>query len=642
MSLEDKNRRIFGKRSRLTRDLTCSFLRSVLALRRNWDLHHQNYLLPRAETIFDHIESQIREAYSIRRELGAEDWNEIREDEQLLQCEIQNITAILNWVYWQRLEGYEIADVSAIRECTFEDIGGIQQLFIAADALIEDYRSAFNFQISVDILSVFGLYEELQVPFPFFISAPRYDKYGFLPSWLLFSHEIAHIVIDWIDNKVFSWIELENQRKKKMDLEHRIRKLQKTASERGDESSELQAELEKLKVELAERKGDLNDVQLSLKRIFKQDFFKNLEGNSDYGKLRLFFKNWQKIREKALAIVELMLRLTSGTTGLGPEYCSTYERLAEQLICDIIATLLSGEYYIYSLCFYRFFPSLVRHGDKLYWPVREPYILRFFVCLETLIHTAPELTKAFDLLSNIHLPLTSSHKSFGCALVEYMEENDLLDRKQFGNSPFIGLLKEFDVRGIFTELLRNHDLKQEKQEYYKFYLEQKEMMKKLLEVLLFEENSIKDLYLQVREGGWREDEYHYFGSVMQEELRLVLRDGSPKLGKFEEIPKNGQNSLKELVELLQKFVIKHPFYDKDADFCEIGKIARLSEELRSGVLVFPSKPGKPRDLMSAFCYLYFKEKLADGKVKFEFSEAFNATVLSIAWSIEALKRFSNQ
>lgn len=609
-------------------DLADSYLRSIHAFRRNWEAQHRNFLLPKADSVFDYLEEEIESTYSEKEELGAKKWSEILQDQGKLEVTVQNTIAILDWVYWQRLEGYETADVSAVRECSFEDIGGIQQLFIAADALIEDYKSAFSFEIPYDILSVFGLHEKLQVPVPshYFISVPRYAKYGVLPSWILFSHEIAHIAICQLDDMYRKWkiLDFSDQFVRKEVLKKRKSGKKKQDISKIEEFNEKTTEF--------------------LMKILKKDLLSILDGESNREKLGNFFSIWHEIQLRAMDITELMIRLTSGSTGLRARHLS-HEELAEQLICDIIATLLSGEYYIYSLCFHEFFPSIVRKGKRLGWSVSELFILRFFICLETLIHSAPKLTRSLDLLSSIYPPLIADHKIFGSALVEYMRDNNLLIPDE---SDFIKQLQDFNIKNISGYLLNYYSEKKKTDNHFQLYQVQRRMMVELLRELFREENSVKKHYLEVRRQHEEQDEmnglrYFYMGSVLQEELRLLLKEGSPRLEKFGEGSSEEINSLERLIDLLQRFIIedKGSFYRKDADLKEIKKIRELADRLRNErTLVLPSEGVRPTKIISAFCYLYFKEKLAKGKYRFEFSEAFNAAILSMAWSREALKRFS--
>lgn len=731
---------ILRKRSRLTRDLAESHKRSIHAFKRNWKLRHSNFLLPKADSIFGFLEAEIKNSlYSTKSKYsGANEWSHISEDEGRLETKIQDILAILRWTYWQRLEGYETADVSAIREPSFEDIGGIQQLFAAADALIEDYKSRFSFNLPYDILGVFGLHDIFENPYQHFISAPRYAKYGFFPSWILFSHEIAHIAIRWIEHQEAIWREVEESLKPdeqdweliKNETFVGMRSALVSSQDYNNEDSELLEEIDRIL--RGEEEWDFRDYSCSeekyarivalwnnfikkstfptplmiktskslirivslmkkfsenleepsrnfIEKNLKEDLSRSLKGDSNYRKVKNFFEIWHEIRRRAMDIAELMMRFTSGSTGRKvlhkPELWKfSHDEMANEVIYDIIATLLSGEYFIYSLCFYYFFPSFIKYENeriRIKPPVRDPFILRSLVCLETLICTRSEISKIFDLLSNIYLYPSNKYQTPGTEIEDYMKKTDLSGMKGQKNRKFIELLQRFDMRRICEVLLSNLDKEMEGGKYSELYNMQRTMMENLLKELLKEEESVMKFFFeakkQFREGNEEEElrsYFNYMGSALQEDLRLLLREGSPNPKKFEEsqidfgesIPED--NSLRRLILLVKEFFVvkeKGSFYDEFKGFKEIREIKKTAEDLKKGKIVFRSedkdseRPTKdPRHIISAFCQLYFKEKLflieesTEEKPRFEFFKALNSTILSMAWSKEALKRFSSE
>lgn len=761
-----KRTKIFRKRSRLVRDWAESHLRSIHAFRQNWRLKHEDYLLPKADGIFDFLENTIRNIYSMKEEcVGASEWEEIHQDEPTLERDVQALLTALNWIYWQRLEGYETADVSTMREVSFEDIGGIQQLYIAADALIEDYKSNFSFELPYDFLSVFGLHPSIRVTVPFFISAPRYAKYGFFPSWILFSHEIAHVAIDWIEERYVEWEEyikymkmkrVEWELKKgrnqifieeykrefkalglesemilefdKMRIEHQEDYFSDELDKRGtailydikecaervfsnmksvlssyeidnensdflkriDEISSILGNVENLDYgdflsryekilkhwdDFAEKSkfmetpaaealrilaNELNDTINAYKELYEKPkkIMKGLEGirnklpgSSEFQKLEYFFEKWKEIRDRAFGIAELMLRLAGGNTGRRylrrsiPEL-HPHEEIAIELICDIIATFLSGEYYIYSFFFYKFMPTLKISKEKEIRPAKaDPMILRLFVCLETLRETVPELEKLIDYLSIKYLYSPRILDTFGEEIIRYLKNEGVL--KDIESYPSL------DMKKISGELLKVVDER---------INDQKNIMEVLLDEIMQEENEIKKSYLDSQKSSELGSEdrlanrFFYIGNVLQEDIRLLLREGSPNPEKFRDPNKEGvsteESALKQLINLVGEYLIKDEgkFYNVDEDYKEIEQIKNLSKCLEEGNILLNLDGKKyeniepeyitPKYIISAFCYSYFMDELTKDNPEFTFFKAFNSTILSMTWSRKALDRFS--
>jgi hypothetical protein len=113
--------------------------------------------------------------------------------------DIHKALAITERSYWQRLEGYvPPAGSEATRRGTVSESGAIQQIFNAADILCTSYwNSMFNdpHEYPWVGLPVFGEYHEFRY-WKEFIFAPDYVRLRFTRSWIYFSHEVSHQVVE--------------------------------------------------------------------------------------------------------------------------------------------------------------------------------------------------------------------------------------------------------------------------------------------------------------------------------------------------------------------------------------------------------------------------------------------------------------
>jgi hypothetical protein len=201
--------------------------------------------------------------------------------------------------------------------------------------------------------------------------------------------------------------------------------------------------------------------------------------------------------------------------------------------------------------------------------------------------------------------------------------------------------------------------------------DQKRMIEELLEEVLYEESEIRKSFLEIenylnekeiqeikdQSEHKMKNEFIYMRNVLQEDIRLLLIKGSPNPKRFKEkneIDDNKEeNALEQLISLVRNSLIREggTFYNTREDFEEIRRIEWISERLEKGKVLFELKDEtfendipeykKPRYIISAFCYLYFLDELIENKPKFTFFKAFNSTIFSMAWSRNALNRFSH-
>ncbi|MBU7045287.1 MAG: hypothetical protein HXS54_02535 [Theionarchaea archaeon] len=115
--------------------------------------------------------------------------------------------------------------------------------------------------------------------------------------------------------------------------------------------------------------------------------------NPEEGDVDKFFLEWKRIHRRAVDIAETALHILEGDTGFN--YLGNHDPRdmrhvynAEHILADILATLIAGEFYLYSLAFYRFLPSVFLTEERgISKKQRLPMSLRLFICLETLKNT---------------------------------------------------------------------------------------------------------------------------------------------------------------------------------------------------------------------------------------------------------------
>ena len=723
----EKERKLFDKRKESTERMAMFNRRYFNNLRKNWEIKREDHLLPNAKSVFYFIDANLFEMDILKDPENVVDWHQVVIDEEFSESRIQESIAVLSWVYWQRLEGYETLDVSLSRERLVEDIGCIQQFYNAADGLILEYQRCFSVQLPIDIICVYGLYPHFHTAFRHFIMVPNQTRYEYIPAWISVAHEVAHIAIDEIENNYYpAWKETETIRKLKMkfgEIEYvgengfepeRVReKLRKKLRKKLREgliplevleiienSSKLIGEIDskvkerdgtkEILLGLSEEVdllcstlksadepqsdlpslcrsvfrsldnvsgimmtiGDLlgtakimdRDKQrinreiikiefkvFSLMEIFsKEELFLRLFRNLEDRDIDTFFSEWRKIKKRAIDIAETILRVFEGDTGFvylhepDPKNMR-HVYISEHILSDIIATLIAGEFYLYSLAFYRFLPSaypseegVIRKKQRL------PMSLRLFICLETLKYSCwEEMEEAIDDIEELWIKLASNYEELEEREKEFQEykKNKWNENCEKTADLVWNLIKSIAVEDSCLEKEYTNLLKAAEEDS--------------------EENKRK----------FDESYFNYMRHALGNALKEMLRnpDGFLIGMDTEREMDSERNCLKRLI-----MSVKENLIDCTELFTTVERyetIERIKGDLKNGILKFDeencSKKGSdhgncitPRNILSAYAQIYFEHILNPEKEKSEdYITAFNPTVMSMAWSQHALERF---
>lgn len=707
-SLEKKGR-LFERRKESAIAMTIFNRRFLNNLRKNWEIKHRDHLLPNADTIFDFIDRNLTEMILLRNFEETDEWWKIVRDEEIVEGNIQESIAILSWVYWQRLEGYEVLDVSLPRGRSVEDIGCIQQFYNAADGLILEYQDCFNFQLPIDIMCIYGLYQYFHTKFHHFVMVPNQTRYEYIPAWISVAHEVAHIAIEELEDNYYSkWQEIQKTCDCKISVEdpnidirefgseftnkslkkELVLEVFKDLSNVVDEIKEISSDEkclplmslllpkleERLRVwyrNLTEKSlhinliRDLNlieDVLTNItsylrkspemkefeekitRKISKIEFkicslreyieFERLsstlfKNHSEMG-LDCFFSDWKIIKKRAVDFTEIMLRVLEGDSGNfhlneqksgGMEHVST----SQHLLADIVATFLAGEYYIYSLIFYRFLPSVFLSEEGIIHPKqRAPMSLRLFICLETL--------------------RCSDWKDFG-EMVEEIE--NLWEEMILGCNKETDLEKKMQIRANIEEKFENMRSKIEDEALRGTASN----IWNLILLITEEDFSLEKEYLKLmkaaenNEGVVKDRFDRSYFSYMKHALgythRRMLRHPCVLVGT------DSLNPLRELIVLVKETLIasEEAFTTKE----RYDTIDKIRKKLMGGEMVLNmgevsdnelKELVTPRNILSAYTQIYFEDLLhPKRKDEFNHAKAFNATVMSMAWTQYSLRRF---
>lgn len=709
----EEKRKLFDKRKESAEMMAKFNRRHFSNLRKNWEIKQKDHLLPNAKTIFKFIEENLSEIEILKNSDNVKEWYQVVRDEEFIESRIQENIAILSWVYWQRLEGYETLDVSLSRERLVEDIGCIQQFYNAADGLILEYQRCFSIQLPIEIMCVYGLFQHFHTSFRHFIMVPNQTRYGYIPAWISVAHEVAHIAIDEIEKKYNDhyreWQKKEEIRKRKIEIgemEHLrdsiepekiqtllrngeipeevkrvtenfkdiINRIHSEIKEREVEEAlseileKITSSYSKLKSANKSRKNHsslynslydhLKGMSSSLvtignsleyykisdhnKEKFSREILKIvfeifsvreavlteklsllLFKNPEKGNVDKFFLEWKKIKRRAIDIAETALHVLEGDTGLiylnepdPKDMRHVYN--AEHILADILATLIAGEFYLYSLAFYRFLPSVFPAEEKVILRKQwVPMSLRLFTCLETLKHSSwKEMKNVLNRLETLWMQLAIDYNK-----LERIEEIVKRLRSKMVDTPY----------ALTVDLLWN-------------------LIKSIMEEDLFLENKCKKLLKEAEETEEAKDKsdrsyFNYMRHALGNTLKQMLRN--PK-GFLVGVDCEG-NCLKELIELVSDNLIDNTELFTAKKRYEI--IEKIRKQLVEGEVVFNIencyKKEKsdheyhcaPRNILSAYAQTYFEHILNPKENKRDYIDAFNATVMSLAWTQHALERF---
>ena len=708
----DGRRNLFERRKDSTERMAKFNKRFFDNLRKNWEIKQEDHLLPNAKTIFNLIDNDLPKMDILKNPDIVTDWHHLVDDEEFCEERIQESIAILSWVYWQRLEGYETMDVSLSREHLVEDVGCIQQLYNAADGLIREYQMCFDIYLPIDIMCVYGLYQHFRTSFRHFVMVPNQTRYEYILAWISVAHEVAHIAIDEMNNyfnKYFpEWLKKERIRKQKEKIKRKEnikegiinpKKVQKqirkgkiplevleihssfnntmrqicpdikdnNAKENFQEISKKFDEfyskikecgsdyangsreqcsflckyiikyLDGVREELANIGEFVEslDIQDNIKeelgrKMLKIDFSvhslievagrerlsQKLLKNPEKGNIDEFFRKWRDIKKRAVDIAETILHVLEGDSGIHYLYeindpkDMRHIHISEQILADIIAALIAGEFYVYSLVFYRFLPSVFPSKEgvilRKQW---MPMSLRLFICLETLKYSKCEdMNKAVKKLEELWIESAADH-----------EKSERVDREiQEAKAGLSNNTWELTV-----DLLWN-------------------LIRSIIEEDSYLESKYRGLLKKVENNKEEEKEkfdrsyFNYMRHSLGNALKKMLLD---KEGFLLGAMCNG-NCLKELVELIGKNLI-----DSNALFTDERRYVAIQEfrkHLTEGELVLHSKEkyNTPRNILSAYAQIFFEYiLLSSEKAEREYIEAFNSTVMSMAWTQYALERF---
>lgn len=714
-------RKLFEKRKRSTEIMTIFNRRYINNLRKNWEIKQKDHLLPKIDTIFDFIERDLSEMAILGNLERITEWWQVVKDEEFIEKNIQENIAILSWVYWQRLEGYEILDVSLSRERLVEDIGCIQQFYNAADGLILEYQKCFNIQMPIDIMCVYGLYEHFHTNFRHFVMVPNQTRYEYISAGVSVAHEVAHIAIDEIENNYVLWLNKKSiEREKtaigettyikkdisKLKIENNLEIglipsetleisnnfknfINEICSEIGkdDKAQEtlltLANRLDNLHSRMKELRRPEKDCQLlcmslyrdldmmsdiiSALRVFlelslvpgkvKKKVWKELRriefkilslvevvldelftlklfDSSRTTDIDLFFENWKRIKRRAIDVAETVLRLTEGETG--SMYLHEYNLremkhvyISEHILADIIATLIAGEFYIYSLTFYRFLPSVFSSEEGvIYRKQLVPMSLRLLICLETL-----KITDWDDMKY----------------LVEGIEE--LWNKLAWANN-----IKETGEIGVEKEKIEKEFQKITSEISDETCKVTAELLWNLIKSIIEEDSCLEKKYnelLEKVENGTEETKdrfdksyFSYMRHALGNTLKQMLRDSKG----FVVGTDSRGNPLEELIRLVKDTLIDPAELFTTKERYDI--MNQIKNNLIRGEFIFDvekcDKKGEsnqlynwitPRNILSAYAQIYFESILIPRKNNYDYINVFNATVMSMAWTQYTLERF---
>lgn len=706
-------RKLFNNRRESTRMMAMFNKRYFNSLRKNWKIKQEDHLLPKAETIFDLIDENISGIDILKDPTSIKNWHQVVDDEEFVDRDIQETIAILSWVYWQRLEGYETLDVSLSRERLVEDIGCIQQFYNAADGLVLEYQRCFDIQLPIDIMCVYGLYQYFHTNFRHFIMVPNQTRYEYIPAWISVAHEVAHIAIDEINEDYHEWQMKEMIRKRRIEImdfeEHNFEPRQVREQLREGDVPQVVNEIasnfrnlmeqicdEAAKDEIGkfleyERvilsgceyldslgskpkpvlwrdhlsfyesackgldkmseavSGVLDSIIYSITSDHVIDMWKKLQGirftilsileitleeklslklfgNPERGDIGQFFSNWKEIVKRAGDIAETVLHVLEGESGLMYLSESNIEDIrnigdSEHILADIIATLIAGEFYLYSLAFYRFLPSVFPSEEGIILRKQQvPMSLRLLICLETLKHSVredmSEMSNLVDCFENSWIQLVIDYNNSKTdeefQVTKEREEKkirELKDKISDNNCRMTA-----DLLWSLIESIMEEDFLLEK-EY-----------KELLHGAEEGREELKDKF--------NISHFNYMKHALGNVLRRMLQDPDGFLvGTCYE-----GNCLKELIELVKGNLINPTelFTTKK----RYETIKQMREKLIKGELVFEEGELeiKPRNILSAYVQIYFGHILLNSK-KEDYINAFNTAVMSMAWTQHALERF---
>jgi len=712
--ISEKRRKLFDKRKESTERMAMFGRRHFNNLRKNWKIKYLDHLLPNAEKIFNFIDEELSEMDILKDPKSVVDWHQVVTDEEFGEGRIQENIAILSWVYWQRLEGYETLDVSLSRERLVEDIGCIQQFYNSADGLILEYQGCFSIKLPENIMCVYGLYPHFHTAFRHFIMVPNQTRYDYIPAWISVAHEVAHIAVDEIEKTYKLYLlwqairkrkkeigEIENikdnipesrrfldQLRKKevpqnvkeiigdfdnltkqiclkieekcirkvlMEYKKKITSLYSTLESApeidhpafctsvyevlntlsdnisnlrsfiesfvmSDQVEEMWKKLIKIQFEL------LSVMEITLEEKIPLELFKNQKNRS----IEEFFSEWKKIKRRATNIAETTLRLLEGDTGLlylqelDPKNVR-HVYISEHILADIIAALIAGEFYLYSLAFYRFLPSAYPSEEGIiHKKQRLPMSLRLFICLETLKYSCwEEMEEAINDIEELWIKLASNNKN----LAEKEKEFQKLKEKKWDEN----CKKTADLIWNLIKSITVEDS----------YLEE----------------GYADLLKGAEEGSEEEKEkfdrsyFNYMRHALGNALKEMLRNHNGFLvGMDSEREKDSErNCLKGLVKSVKKnFIDRAELFTTPERY---ETIKEIKEDLKNGILRFDRENCNkeesdhahritPRNILSAYAQIYFEYILNPKKKETEdYITTFNPTVMSMAWSQHALERF---
>jgi len=565
-----KERKLFKKRRESTERMAIFNRRYINNLHNNWKIKQEDHLLPNAGTIFDYINKNLSKLEILKDPAKVKEWWQVVADEESIERDIQEAIAILSWVYWQRLEGYEILDVSLSRERLVEDIGCIQQFYNAADALVLEYKECFRSQLPFDIMCVYGLYQQFHTSFRHFIMVPNHTRYEYIPAWISIAHEVAHILIEFL--KI------------------------------GEKNIEL-------------LKKSLETDQKNLEKIRNES-------------VDNFLLSWKQIRRKAIDVAETVIRVMEGDSGYwylneskGGEKME-HVGTSEHILADIIATLIAGEFYLYSLVFYRFLPSVFLSEEKIMVRKQQvPMSLRLFICLETLKYSGlNDMSLVVDKIEKLWNKLALDHSKLEGIDKEIQELKNEVSKESFRMTVDLiaNLIKSIIIEDSLLER-RYEELLQEAEE-------RTEEEKK---------NNFDKSY------------FNYMRHALGNTLKQILRNPD---GFLVGVGPKG-NSLEELIKL-----VRDTLFDPEKLFTTVERyeiIEKMRKGLISGELILKNEnyndkdkldkePGyvTPRNILSAYTQIYFENILNPKKKRSQdYVKAFNTTVMSMAWTQHALKCF---
>jgi len=353
--------------------------------------------------------------------------------------------------------------------------------------------------------------------------------------------------------------------------------------------------------------------------ILEEQLSLQLFGNLETRNVNEFFEKWREIKRRANDIAETVLRIFEGDSGI--EYLHLIDPRdmrhvydSEHILADIIATLIAGEFYLYSLAFYRFLPSIFPSQEGImYRRQRMPMSLRLFICLETLRCSYQsnweEMGKVIKRLEILWIQRATDHRK--------KERTDSIAHNLRNNIPDRYSKITIDLLWNLITSIMDEDL----------LLEEK--YQKLLEDAEEGKEETKDKF--------DESYFRYMRHALGNALKKMLRD--PK-GFLTGIDCEG-NCLEELIRLVEKNLIdpKELFMDKK----RYEVIEKIREHLIHCELRFNKENynNSPRNILSAYAQIYFEYILLNSKEEEneDYIKAFNATVMSLAWTQHALERF---